>query len=433
MIKKKTTITIIILITFIIGTFGTTAIANPNNANPYPDQTNANSPTNLYNFLSEFEMDFKEYIAMMNTFADDGEYLHFLSENESRYEAFMVGNPDIPFAKAIALVNVNFDKGSYSNIQEISDKYNVSHLVNHNFALPSGWTPSDLVDTGFGHMMREEAAEHFMPMRDSMREAGLNVHVIIAYRSYNQQRYAHNRAVNRYGSATADRNWARPGHSEHQAGLSVDLLHRAFDTSMHNARFQESTEFTWLTENAHNYGFILRYPNEHREFHRFVFEPWHWRFVGVEIATAMHNEGIALFEEFYGRYLATGVLSNVREHILAEQQAIADALAEAEELARIAEEEAAEAEELARIAAIEATEAAEAEELARTAEAEAAEAERLAQDELPATQTEDSDETNANNHALELDTLNSIKAGASFLTPIICILLGTIAIIRKKK
>jgi len=409
--KTKTSIAIIVLIIFIISIHGTTAIANSDDALSYPAS-----------FLSgEVQMDFLSYIAMMNIFANTGEYLHFLNENAARYEAFIADNPDISFGKAIALVNVNFDKGSYSNILDVPYKYNISHLVNHNFALPSGWTPSDLIDTGFGHMMREEAAEHFMPMRDSMREAGLNVHVIIAYRSYNQQRYAHNRAVSNFGSTTADRNWARPGHSEHQAGLSIDLLHRPFDTSMHNARFHESAEFTWLTENAHNYGFILRYPDEYREFHRYVFEPWHWRFVGVEVATAMHNEGIALFEEFYGRYLAQGVLSNVREHLLYEQQAA--------ELARAAELEAAEAEELARIAEIE---AAEAEELARIAEPEVIEPEQIAPEELPTAQTEDSGNFDTDNQSMELSTLNSLKVGASFFAPVICVFFGAIAVIRKK-
>jgi len=69
----------------------------------------------------------------------------------------------------------------------------------------------------------------------------------------------------------------------------------------------------WLIENAYKYGFILRYqPNGYEVFQGFKYEPWHWRYVGVDIATAMYYEGICSFEEFYGKYLASDVLHNVK-------------------------------------------------------------------------------------------------------------------------
>jgi LAS superfamily LD-carboxypeptidase LdcB len=91
--------------------------------------------------------------------------------------------------------------------------------------------------------------------------------------------------------------------------LAIDILHRrkSSEERMSQVRFENTAEYAWLRENAHNYGFILRYPREYRHVHGYIFEPWHWRFVGVDIATAMKSEGITLYEEFYGRYLAPGV------------------------------------------------------------------------------------------------------------------------------
>ena len=411
---KKHAVTILLIIIIFFSTLHPTAFAVDSDTALYPDEEEAvPAIVSIRKFLDEMEMDFDYYISMIRTFAEAGEYLHFLEINAARYEEFQRNNPDIPLTKVIALVNVNFDKGSYNEIMEVPDIYCMALLVNHNFALPSGWTPSDLVSYGSGHRMREEVVPYFDNMRDSMIEAGLSVHVIRVYRPYNEQRNAHSRAVGRYGQATADRNWARAGHSEHQAGFSIDLLHRPFDTSMHNARFQDSTEFTWLTENAHKYGFILRYPYENREFHRFVFEPWHWRFVGIDIATAMYNDEIALFEVFYGTYLAPDVLYNVRAHILEQE-----ALAEAEELARLAElEAAAEADELARIAELEAVA-----EVEEPIEVDSQDVHYIDYytpfEEYPHEEYEHS---------------HSLNSGATLLATIICAVLGAVVIVKKKR
>jgi len=409
--KYLTAILLIILIFF--STLHPTAFAVDYDDDSYLDEETMTPVMSIRHFLNEMNKEFYDYLAMMRTLADAGEYLHFLEINATRYEEFQKNNPDIPLTKVIALVNVNFDKGSYNEIMEVPDIYCMALLVNHNFALPSGWTPSDLESYGSGHRMREEVVSYFDSMRDSMIEAGLSVHVIRVYRPYDEQRNAHSRAVSRYGQATADRNWARAGHSEHQAGFSIDLLHRPFDTSMHNARFQDSSEFTWLTENAHNYGFILRYPYENRAFHRFVFEPWHWRFVGIDIATAMYNDGIALFEVFYGTYLAPDVLYNVRQHILEQE-----ALAEAEDLARIAELNAlAEAEELARIAELEAL-----------AEAEAS-IEVDPQDDHYIDYYTPFEEYPYE----EYEHSRTLNSGATLLATIICTVLGAVVIVRKKQ
>jgi len=230
-------------------------------------------------------------------------FLHFIEENRSRYESFRVLNPDIPFDKVVALANANVDKGFYNEIVTVSDPDCISVLVNKNFALPNGYVPDDLVSIGGNHRMRKEAAEQFEKMWDEMYRLGYRVFVMSTYRTNQSQAGRYDNAVRTFGRASADRQFARPGHSEHQTGLAVDVLQRTNVRYMTQARFESTKEFEWMTENAHRYGFILRYPSEYRDVHGFIFEPWHWRYVGVCIATEMFDEGIALYEEYYGRYL----------------------------------------------------------------------------------------------------------------------------------
>lgn len=292
----------------------------------------------LSDFLDELEIDFDEYLAIMTAFEDDGVYPHFLEKNSDRYEAFQSNNPDILIGTAIAYVNVNADLGAYEGVLEVPEPElgGITMLVNKNHALPVDWSASDLVDVGAGFLVREEAAERLVEMRDTMREAGFRFFLMSTYRTGTTSARLHNDAVGIWGLTYADLNWARGGHSEHQTGLGADILQRSDVLSLNDAMFENTEEYKWLCENAHNYGFIHRYPLEYEEITGFLFEPWHWRYVGVDIATAMFEKGITVYEEFYGRYLVSDVLHNVRELIL-EQRAIA----EAEEIARL-EREAAE-------------------------------------------------------------------------------------------
>jgi len=318
----------------------------------------------------EFEdFELEDYLAIIDAIAEQGEYPHFLEKNSQRYEEYQENNPNVPFDTVIARVNVNIDKQPYEVIEPVPDPDKITVLVNKHFFLPDTWEPGDWADIGNGHKMRAEAAEQYIKMRDAMREDNLSLVTVIVFRSYATQRGHFSNAVARLGQASAEGGFARAGHSEHQTGLAVDVLHKGHDGGlMMDMGFENSAQFRWLVENAHNYGFILRYPNGYRNVSGFMFEPWHWRYVGVPIATAMKDREIALFEEFYGRYLIREVLDRVNDYILEQQR-----LAEEAEAAAIAAEIAA-AEEAARLEA-EAIAAAEAEQAAKEA---AAEAERAA-------------------------------------------------------
>lgn len=243
-------------------------------------------------------------LASPAAFAANDVYPHYLEANSIRYESFQTRNPRLAFDVVIAYVNANVDRGFYAGILTVSEPDNPGVLVNKNFALPRNYEPDDLVYVSGYYRLRTEAADQLAKMRSDMNNAGLNVYVMSAYRTYQSQSSKYENGVMCYGRVSADRQYARPGHSEHQTGLAVDIVQRTNISSMTQARFENTREFAWLLENAYKYGFILRYPKEYTDIHGFIYEPWHWRYVGPEIATTMHDEGIAMLEEYYGRYVA---------------------------------------------------------------------------------------------------------------------------------
>ena len=252
----------------------------------------------------------------VSSYASNSQTLHhYLVENRSRYEAYQYANPDMPFDIVVALVNANVDLGVYNHIQSVRNPSATNVLVNKNFALPSDYIPPDLVISNNGRQIRAKTAEQFELMQTAARAEGHDIFIWSGYRSYPSQVGSYNSFLDR-GVEWADRRSARPGHSEHQTGLTIDVSHRYDLAGGQNADgFSLTPAFRWMTENAHYYGFILRYQQGLIDIHGYIYEPWHWRYVGVRIATAMRNEDIKTLEEYYGRYLAP----EVRRKLLAER------------------------------------------------------------------------------------------------------------------
>ncbi|MCL2367812.1 MAG: D-alanyl-D-alanine carboxypeptidase family protein [Oscillospiraceae bacterium] len=172
-------------------------------------------------------------------------------------------------------------------------------LVNRHHGLGSGYRPADLIPVGGGQLMRARAANAFLDMQRSMNAANLFLTVRSGFRSYETQRTIFNNAVRNMGQTAAERWFARPGHSEHQTGLAIDIVQRGFTGSpLSSARFQTTRHFAWLQENAHNYGFIMRYPAEYEHITGIAFEPWHWRYIGASSATYMRENGFRVFETY---------------------------------------------------------------------------------------------------------------------------------------
>lgn len=149
-----------------------------------------------------------------------------------------------------------------------------------------------------GRLMRAEAASALERMGTDASAAGIYLTILSGYRSYATQEQTYNNFVARDGQERADQYSAKPGHSEHQTGLAVDL-DDASGCALYTC-FADTAAGQWLAANAWQYGFVLRYPNGYDSITGYEFEPWHYRYVGTEVAAAMHNKGVATLEEFFG-------------------------------------------------------------------------------------------------------------------------------------
>lgn len=168
---------------------------------------------------------------------------------------------------------------------------------------PIAWAPDDLVmpegiENTNGQPLRAEAAAALQTMHAEAVSAGVPFFITSAYRPYDMQLGLFDEYVARDGLEAAETYSARAGHSEHQTGLAVDLDDGsgcAFQSC-----FGETAAGAWLRDNAHRFGYILRYHQGEEAVVGYIYEPWHFRYVGVDIATDMHEKGEKNLETYLG-------------------------------------------------------------------------------------------------------------------------------------
>jgi D-alanyl-D-alanine carboxypeptidase len=168
-------------------------------------------------------------------------------------------------------------------------------VVNKKHKLPSDYIP--ILTSVAGGSMRPEAANALEKLLSAASSNSVPMSVLSSYRSYNTQVSTYNRWVQQSGQATADTFSARPGHSEHQTGLAVDLGNGTCDLEI---CFGSTSAGQWLASNAHTYGFIIRYPSGKQAETGYQYEPWHLRYVGVSVATEIKNSGKTL-DQYYNK------------------------------------------------------------------------------------------------------------------------------------
>ena len=145
----------------------------------------------------------------------------------------------------------------------------------------------------------ERAADALRTFMQAARDEGLSVYLSSTYRSYAEQQYLYNRKVSQVGEELAKTIVAPPGTSEHQLGLSADITDRYYATKDESL---ENTElFQWMSAHCAEYGFIVRYPKDKQDVTGIMYEPWHFRYVGVDAATYIMEHGLCL-EEFVALY-----------------------------------------------------------------------------------------------------------------------------------
>lgn len=143
--------------------------------------------------------------------------------------------------------------------------------------------------------VRPELQEPLSQMFADAKAVGYNLMIGSGFRSSQLQSTYYNNFVRTRGQAYADKVSARPGTSEHQLGLAVDLAYTSQECYLHTC-FADTGAGKWLAANAHNYGFILRYSKGREDITGYQFEPWHFRYVGRDLALALYQSGLTLDE-----------------------------------------------------------------------------------------------------------------------------------------
>ena len=227
-----------------------------------------------------------DYQAIRNTAIS----LENLSKEERRH-----------FVPEIRVVNTNNDLEYFTDAVSANLEDDLLILVNKYNVLDENYKPDDLkkVNSNYSYWgeLREEAADAFLTMAKAASKEGLKLINTSPFRSYELQTKLYEGYSKRDGKAAADRYSARPGFSEHQTGLATDIV----TPTSNFGTFENTKEFTWLKNNAYKYGFILRYKKGMEYITGYMYEPWHYRYVGKEVATFIMEQGIC-YEEFYAHY-----------------------------------------------------------------------------------------------------------------------------------
>ena len=187
-------------------------------------------------------------------------------------------------------------------------------LVNKHNSLSENYVPEDLVTVSVPtvlenpevRQMRKEAADALKQMFDEAIKDGVYLHARSGYRSYQTQVQLFNNYVSRHGEEAANRYSARPGQSEHQTGLVMDITSESVNFQL-TEQFGDTEEGIWLRDHAHEFGFIIRYPKDMEHITGYIYEPWHIRYMGVDVAKEVYESGLT-YEEFL---VEKGVLDDV--------------------------------------------------------------------------------------------------------------------------
>ena len=248
----------------------------------------------ITDFLSrKYNKDFEEYIK-----------LDFFSYKKyDRYLNYAKKNKDLSIDDIVTRIELNLDKTYYDDSTIVKNPDDITVLTNKYLEIPEDYEPTDLVDMDdkyannmyYTKQLRKEAYDKFVEMCEDSRKDGINFYAESAYRSYNYQNTIYKNYVYDNGQEEADKYAAKPGFSEHELGLAIDLANIWTITT-------KGEEYAWLSKNAYKYGYIIRYKEEWEDITGYAAESWHIRYVGVKHATMIHKKNIP-YEEYYIKYI----------------------------------------------------------------------------------------------------------------------------------
>lgn len=218
---------------------------------------------------------------------------YFIKKNLKTYLEYAKDKDDMSYV--ISKVNTLSNNEWYTSTKEANPDDGIKILVNKFHYLPSNFEVNDIVKVSNwyayeGHEIRKEVYDKYVEMWYKAKEEGLTLLINSSYRTNEQQEKEYKNSNDEYAS--------RPGFSEHQTGLALDIV--TYDTIGNN--FENTKEFAWLQNNSYKYGFILRYPKGKEDITGYAYESWHYRYLGVELATKVYNSGLT-YDEYYAYYI----------------------------------------------------------------------------------------------------------------------------------
>lgn len=228
---------------------------------------------------------------------------YFIFNNLDRYLEFLTKNENKEISKIIALVNVNRDHDYYEEPKATNIKHEELMIVNKYHYLDENYIPDDIMKISLsyayeGNSINSTVYNAFKELSEDAKKEGYTIVINSSYRDYNSQKEIWESRKNLYGTRKADEYAARAGHSEHQTGYAIDVS----DYYDENDEFGKTSSFLWMKENCFKYGFILRYPEDKEDITGYSYEPWHYRYVGIDAALKIKNENIT-FDEYYAYYI----------------------------------------------------------------------------------------------------------------------------------
>lgn len=231
------------------------------------------------------------------------ELKYYKDENVKEYEEYRQKNPDLSIEKVITNVNIGLNNKYYTNTKPSKYLNTEKILVNKYNYVTEDYIPESLQIVSSKYSSKtvklvSYAKEAFEELAAAAEKENYTINAMSSYRDYAYQNTLYNNYAKKDGYDNADTYSARPGYSEHQTGLAVDIDNK----KEYFTNFEKTKEYEWMQNNAYKYGFILRFPKDKVLETGYEYESWHYRYVGKEIAKYIHDNNMC-YEEYYAQNL----------------------------------------------------------------------------------------------------------------------------------
>lgn len=269
------------------------------------------------NFSDEDITKIKQYVSednityIINNELDNNTVMSFINETYyiddylEKYLNYYNNNNNVSYKEIVTIINTHIDSEFYTNSIDTDTSLGKYVILNKYYHADGTYKGENLVIVdkqyslyNIDMQLSKECFDAFLKMYNAAKEVGLEFKINSAYRSFEKQVNIYNGWVSKDGQSLADTYSARAGYSEHQTGFAFDVRDYPKTTDY----FQNTEEFTWLKDNAHKYGFIIRFPEGKEYITGYQYEPWHYRYCGIDCATYIYNNNIT-FEEYYEYFI----------------------------------------------------------------------------------------------------------------------------------